>query len=273
MIPIDEVIKNDERQDELDKILKRSTVNMLSEYSAPENAIQVMNNGEWQRLLTLGNFSTISGKQKSKKTFLTTLLMAAASGSNRQGAKFKGCLPKDKSICWFFDTEQSLYDSWTVGKRITYAGGNINNINILSLRPYSPKERLEVIGYVLEKHKDKTGFAVIDGIADLVNSVNDEVEAIAVTTDLLKWTELYNIHVSTVIHQRKADGYARGHIGTSVMNKSESVISVTKDESFPSKSLVKNTDQRGVMTFDSFEIEIIEGRLVIGENIKDSVTF
>jgi hypothetical protein len=45
----------------------------------------------------------------------------------------------------------------------------------------------------------------------------------------LKWTEEKNIHILIVLHQNKGDTNARGHIGTEIVNKAETVISVTKE--------------------------------------------
>ena len=49
---------------------------------------------------------------------------------------------------------------------------------------------------------------IIDGIADLVSALNDELEATRVTSMLLKYTALYNSHISVVIHENKANDYA-----------------------------------------------------------------
>ncbi len=56
---------------------------------------------------------------------------------------------------------------------------------------------------------------------------------------MLRWTEEKNIHIATVLHQNKADFNARGHIGTSLVNKAETVISVTRDDKNRDISYVK----------------------------------
>lgn len=250
----DQVIQQAERDKLISDKLAKARVDMQMEYLEPENAVTIKNRGYDQRFLTLGNFSTIIGKQKSKKTALTSLIIAAASTRNSIGKKFIGKVPEGKRKCWYFDTEQAIYDSWKVGKRIEGCGGDLDNIEIICLRPYTPKERLEIIDYSLREFGDESGFVVIDGIADLVGSVNDEAEAIEVGTKLLNWTAVYNLHITVIIHQRKADNYARGHIGTVIMNKSEMVIRPVKDESDPAVSFVKCDDSRS-LGFDEFDIE------------------
>ncbi len=41
----------------------------------------------------------------------------------------------------------------------------------------------------------------------------------------MKWTELHNIHICTVIHENYGSAKARGHIGTELANKAETVNS------------------------------------------------
>lgn len=265
MDSLDKILQNDRYKDDLEDHLSKAFIDMTREYKSPLNAVTVLDSNEYQRLFTLGNISTISGKQKSKKTWLTSLLIAAASSNNMQGDKFHTALPENKSLCFYFDTEQAIYDAWKVGKQIQELGGDLNNVNLISLREFSPKDRLEIINYAVEKYGNRIGYMVIDGIADLVNSINDELEAVEITTRMMRWTANYNIHCSVVIHQRKADNYARGHIGTAIMNKSEAVISVTKSDEHPSVSTVKCTDIRGAAPFTQFEIEIVGNRLEVNE--------
>mgnify|MGYP007001916110 CR=1 FL=1 len=44
------------------------------------------------------------------------------------------------------------------------------------------------------------------------------------------WSETKGIHIFTVLHENKIDNNVRGHIGTELQNKSETVISVRKQE-------------------------------------------
>ena len=60
-----------------------------------------------------------------------------------------------------------------------------------------------------------------------------------IASKLLKWTEEKNIHVVTVLHQNKNDGNARGHLGSELVNKAETVLSVTKDSKEKDISIVE----------------------------------
>jgi len=248
-------------KNKLEYILQKSYIDLNIPIEKPPVALKIRNfeNGyiNEQRLFTLGNFSAITGKSKSKKSMLTSVMLAAASSNLPIYDKIIGYLPSSKNAVLLFDTEQSDYDAFISGKRvIKILGHDIENFGTFNLREYTPKERCEIIDYALEKFKDNIGFVVIDGIVDLSNAINDELEASKVVNLLMKWTKLYNCHITTVIHQNKNDNYATGHIGSAILKKAEAIISVTKKEGDSFKSIVKCDNIRGVMDFNDFEIEI-----------------
>ena len=47
----------------------------------------------------------------------------------------------------------------------------------------------------------------------------------------MQWTDDRQIHIHTILHQNKGDENARGHIGTELNNKAETVLLVEKDKS------------------------------------------
>lgn len=179
---------------------------------------------------TLGNFSLIIGKAKSKKTFSLSLFLSALVANKTLSGKFKGYLPDGKTRVVFFDTEQSRKHVQRFYHRVCRLLGIENPVNFETycLRKHSPQERLEIIEYFISTEPD-LGFVAIDGIRDLVTSINDEEEATKIASCLLRWTEEKNIHVVTVLHQNKRDENARGHLGTELVNKAETVLSVSLD--------------------------------------------
>lgn len=215
-----------------------------------------------KRLFTLGNFSATTGKSKSKKTFLSTLFLASASLNGIVQNKIISDLPENKTAVLHFDTEQSRYDSWVTSMRIPKMIGYIpENFGSFDLREYSPIERCEIIESALIKFKDNLGFIVIDGIADLANAINDEIEASRVVSLLMRWTKIYNCHIHVIIHENKGDTNATGHLGSSILKKAEAIISVTKDSQDYRRSCVKCTLIRGTMDFNDFNFDINEDGL------------
>ncbi len=210
-----------------------------------------------KRLFTLGNFSCITGKSKSKKTFLSTLLLSSATLNGEIQKKIISDFPENKRYVMLFDTEQSEYDAYITAKRVPdMLRVDCGHFGAFDLREYSPKERCDIIAYGLERLSGSIGYVVIDGIADLATAINDEEEASRVVSLLMKWTKMYNCHITVIIHQNKNDNYATGHLGSAIIKKAECVISVQNSPNDNYKSEVSCDLIRGAPSFDDFEIEI-----------------
>lgn len=189
---------------------------------------------------TLGNFSLIIGKAKSRKSFFINIAVSTVISSDCILNQFRGALPNEQRKVLYFDTEQSRYHVQLALKRVCKQI-NINepkDLEVYGLRSLKPSERLKIIEYAVY-NTPNLGFVIIDGIKDLINSINDESEATMIASKLLKWTEEKNIHIITVLHQNKSDNNARGHIGTELINKAETVLSVTKSEQDKEISIVE----------------------------------
>lgn len=223
-----------------------------------------------RRLFTLGNFSAITGKGKSKKTYLSSIFLAAAINSSLMYRKIEGCLPEKKRVVLAFDTEQSIYDAFVVGKRVEKMLTTAKDVKgFFALREYEPLERCHIIAHALEKFKDSIGYVLIDGIADLAKANNDEEEATRVVGLLMKWSKMYNCHIQVIIHQNKADNFATGHLGSSIIKKAEAVLSVEKDQNNSRFSKVRCDMIRGTADFKEFDFMIQDdGVPVIEENLK-----
>jgi RecA-family ATPase len=209
----------------------------------------------WTEVFSAGNISTIIGKAKSRKTFFQTLLIAGLI-SNRE-VQFRSQLTGDVVL---FDTEQGRFHVWRVSKRIEQIVGVWpSNLKIFGLRPLNTNERLnEIENYILQNSPQ---VVFIDGIRDLVTDINSAEQATDVVGKLMKWSYEKNCHICSILHQNKADDNARGHIGTEIVNKSETVLSVSKakDKEF---SLVKSEYTRGKET-EEFQFTIDKGIPII----------
>ena len=113
----------------------------------------------------------------------------------------------------------------------------------LALRKFNPKERLAIIDDAINQIEG-LGFVVIDGIRDLVYDINSPSEATCVISKLMQWTDEYQIHLHTILHQNKSDENARGHIGTEINNKAETVIQIEKDKDDNNISKVESVHTR-----------------------------
>ncbi len=217
--------------------------------------------GEKKSILgTLGNFSVISGKAKSRKTFFVSAIVGAMLLNEKPYLNIVGSFPKEKTKVLYFDTEQGKFHARKVLERI-FKISNIptiaqpDNFQFYTLQSFAPKDKLAFIDYMINKEKN-LGLVIIDGIRDVVHSINDEREATEVATYLLKWASEKNIHIVTVLHQNKADNNTRGHLGSELENKAESVITIRKDE-VEDFSSIESKSMRDI-NFESFSFGIGE---------------
>ena len=232
-------------------------------------------NGYDAVLCTLGNFSVVIGKQKSRKTFFVSAQAAAFIKRDGDVLGMWGALPAEKQQVLFFDCEQSPYDAQQVLKRIWRMAGITNQeleerLQVRALRPEPPNTRLDIIRHLIETTPN-VGVVIIDGIRDTVFDINDQTEATRRATDLMQWTGNRGIHLITIIHQNKADDNARGAIGTELVNKAESVIEVARHKTDKRISEVIPKDMRN-REFEPFMFSIednlpvlVEGSLPVAE--------
>lgn len=208
---------------------------------------------------TLGNFSVVIGKAKSRKTFFVGALASSVLSNDLILNKYKGNLPREQSDVAYFDTEQGRFDVQRVQKRIGRISkkDNLKKLHLYHLRGIKPIERCNVIKAVIYANPN-IGYVVIDGIRDLVSSINDEEQATEISGKLLKWSEELNIHIVVVLHQNKGNTFARGHLGTELINKAELVLSVTKQNGNDEISVVKPEYSRGIEP-ESFAFTIVNG--------------
>ena len=97
---------------------------------------------------------------------------------------------------------------------------------------------------------------VIDGIRDIVKDINNPEESTTAINNIMRWTDVYKVHILAVLHQnpgKETGNKLRGHIGTEAMNKAETVISVVKSDS--DEHAIVNGDFMRRETFKSFGLK------------------
>ena len=212
---------------------------------------------------TLGNFSASTGKAKSKKTFNISAIVAAAL-KNDEVLKYSAYLPPNKRKILYVDTEQSKYHCHKVMERILRLAGlptdkDRDDFVFIVLREQTPDKRKQIIGYMLENMPD-VGLLIIDGIRDLMYDINSPSESTDLINLLMRWSSGYNLHIHTVLHLNKGDDNTRGHIGTELNNKAETVLQITKSQQDGNISEVKAMHIRD-REFDPFAFRINEEAL------------
>ena len=210
---------------------------------------------------TYGNFSCLVGASKSMKTFLKSALIAGYIGGQAQNyfPNLKGHDVEDKLII-DVDTEQSLWHTQRVAKRVCeMVGTNPNNFIPFTTREYDAKIRFQFIEWIMmeSEFRSNIGMITIDGAADVMDNVNDLDEANKITQGMMKWTTKSNAHLCTILHRNHNTDKPTGHLGSSIMKKSETVAFVTRDD-----KLTKVTpDYCRNYPFDEFYFELNENHL------------
>lgn len=221
----------------LSDILSASQIKATDIYETPPQIIWIDNS----TIATLGNFSASTGKAKSKKTFNVSALVAA-SLAGKQVLNYRAHLPEGKQRILYVDTEQSRFHCHTVLERILRLAGlptttDHENLDFICLREYSPSVRIEVIDYALRRQKGY-GLVIIDGIRDLMLDINSTSESVEVINRMMEWSSRYDLHIHCVLHLNKGDNNVRGHIGTEMSNKAETVLVISKNSENPGISEV-----------------------------------
>lgn len=214
---------------------------------------------------TKGNISLFKGSKKARKTFAISAIAAAVAG-NQNIIQFKSMLGK-KGLVLYVDTEQGKYDCKKVLHReMRMSGIDVdhlkNHLMFLTLRPHAPNVRKDVIEYAIRYYGDKLDLVIIDGIRDLMVDINDSGESTNIVTNLMAWSDDYNVHILSILHENKSNSSSRGHIGTELENKSESIIRIVKAENDDSYSAVEAENMRG-HSFDPYLFTIDDDGLPI----------
>lgn len=174
-----------------------------------------------------GDFSCIVGSSKSMKTVLKNAIIAAYKGGNSTNhfPELAGVNSGDKWIL-DLDTEQSPFHVKRNTNMIRRMVGNrFDNYAAFNLRKYSVQQRLGFLKWVLleSEYAGKVGLCCLDGAADLVNSVNDEVASYELAQTFMELTAEAGCHLITVLHKNSQGGKPTGHLGSAILKKAETV--------------------------------------------------
>ena len=186
-----------------------------------------------------GNISAICGEAKSKKTFLTSALVASAMAMPITSLNnFKNVNKNmDMRVLWV-DTEQSeMHVHRVVDRIMTMTGAKLSGskreprLETLKLREASPSERCAILMDAIEHYGSFLPFdlIVIDGIADHQRNTNDLEESDALVNALMRLSTETNTHIICVLHTNPGSDKARGHLGSSLQRKAESVLYVHRN--------------------------------------------
>ena len=211
---------------ERDRLLAEYVEPHLIDLSKPAPILRPIIEHNDMMIASLGNISAVVGAAKSKKTFLCTAIVG---GLLAERGEF-GITPRLATVLWV-DTEQSVLHVRKVSERIHRLAGipedrNCGLLRTLTLREIEPKARAEMLYMAIELYEPQ--LVVIDGISDLMYNTNDIEESDRVVGRLMALSTDYNCHIICVLHTNPNSDKARGHIGSTLQRKAETVLFVHK---------------------------------------------
>ena len=232
----------------------------------------------------VGGLAAISGQKKNGKSFVLTQLMAAIlnDGNERTNQYLPGLKVPARTIEYlghkpkvlYVDTDMEKLSSAKVLRRVHWlCGWDMNcpndRFSVLwlksmpkddNVKPY--KKRYELIKLAIDTIQPDVVF--IDGLRDLLSSINDEESGVTILDELGTIAEERRMNIWLALHQNPGkkddsdDAKMRGWIGTELGNKvSDTLISIKSKKPEGVTFTVKQQDARD-KDMDDWTFEITE---------------
>lgn len=218
-----------------------------------------------------GDIQAIKAHAKEGKTMLISIIITALLGSEKDTELDIRGREENLSIL-YFDTEQHPRNTKRIMLRINAMRGvaantPIEGISFFAIRELSIQHR---INFILDKIKTHhPDVVIIDGIRDLVQSINDEAECNNIIQLLTSIAMYENIAILCVLHKNKnkLDDTMRGHLGAELENKSSSIWEVSRNGNIVT---VDETHARNEPT-EKWQFKIGEGGIPCPPNAEDII--
>lgn len=177
-----------------------------------------------------GELVAVTGKAKSGKTYLNSLLMAAAGGT--------GCLGLQRlreqplRVVWI-DTEQSEDTTCEILRDrigpLMDRPPDDDHYHVFNLRQVRWQDRITLVLSAIAICKPE--LVIFDGIRDVVGDINNYEEAQNTIAQLLRVASEFRTCIVCVLHQNKAveDKTLRGALGSELQNKSFETYECSKN--------------------------------------------
>jgi hypothetical protein len=189
---------------------------------------------------TPGNLTTVIAQAKAGKTGFISAMIAAAIVADRNvaGRDTLGitAAPPNGAMLLHIDTEQSLYDHHSLIKQVLRRAGVEELptwLRSYGLAGFDAADLQRSVGMLLGEQLKGQGSVyavIIDGGADLVRNVNDQLECDPFVAKLQSWAIEYDCPFVLVVHENpnQQSGKMRGHLGSQLERKAESNLRLTK---------------------------------------------
>ena len=212
----------------------------------PAKAQEIISAGDVP-LGTQGNILCITGGEGTGKSNYVAALVAGSIKPENVRIDTLGIHVYENSqnkAVLLYDTEQSevqLFKNVSNLLKRAKQAEKPEELKAFCLTGMSRKERLQAIVQSMDKFHYQYGgiqLVVIDGIADLVHSANDEAESLRVVDELYRLAGIYQTCIVCVLHYVPNGLKLRGHLGSELQRKAAAILSIELDND-PTISVVK----------------------------------
>jgi hypothetical protein len=187
-----------------------------------------------------GNLTALQGKSKVGKSAVVAAILGAAQRADyaAQGDTLQiGWHGEGQGAIVHLDTEQSPAD-WhaLVSRSVKRSGMPAVSDRLVSVPivRFARSERLKLLEGILKYERDTQGaidLVVIDGIADLCASPNDEAESLELVSNLMALAHEYQTAIACILHENPStqEAKTRGHLGSELNRKAFANLRIDKD--------------------------------------------
>lgn len=190
-------------------------------------------------VLTPGNLAVLCGPSGTAKSHTSSAILAALMAPEPEQVDCLGWEarnPAGKAVI-YLDFEQSAKDFHTLMKTACRRAGThkpppwLYAYHLTGMYPEQAKDFVQAaLMYSKSKHGG-THVAIVDGIADLCETVNNEVESIAFVRGLHAMAIRYETGIFGILHLNPGSDFkTRGHLGSQAERKAETVLTLKRDQ-------------------------------------------
>jgi len=214
----------------------RLRVTMAKDIPYPDPVISI----DGHTISTAGNLTMLSGHSKAGKTAFCSVILAGAIRGHSYC--YTGFDPlwvdgnENKKTVIHIDTEQAFHNHYRNVKQAVLSRIGAKEIPeyyySYNIREMELRDRKMFVTELFKKASDKHNgihLAVIDGLAEFVKSVNDEIESNEIVSFIEKLSIQYNCPIIAIVHLNPDSNKERGHLGSQLQRKAESVLQIKKD--------------------------------------------
>ena len=186
------------------------------------------------KILPVGGIAVVIGSPGIGKSAVLNGIASLKCNPESDAFGFALHIPHEKKVI-VLDTElgdRTLWENWDRCRR--RAGGmTLDGVEFIGLRSQS----LSMKKALLDKYLTdaSTGLLIVDGVADLCTNVNDPGEAGELIDMLMRMTDKYKVATILSLHDNPGtttstvQGKARGHLGSEVCRRADTVLLIKRD--------------------------------------------